>query len=160
MHKARNHGSGCISIPSATNAVKNAVKVSSSENPSSTFGFAGFLLKVASESGVTFFSTLTAMFGGGLGFVTATTCRELVHTRSNKRMELSIGAVSGFIMAISYSCYLYSLTTGPASIVFPIISLNALVVVIAGVIVFGERLKSIQVLGIFLAFTGVILTRV
>lgn len=76
------------------------------------------------------------------------------------KMEIEIGAIVGLIMATGYGLYIYSLKTGPAGIVFSIISLNAIVVVVAGVVFLKERLKAFQVVGVIIALAGIVLTKI
>ncbi|MEK1832875.1 hypothetical protein AAAC51_39975 [Priestia megaterium] len=45
---------------------------------------------------------------------------------------------------MGYSCYLFALKEGPSSVVYPIISLNCIVVLIGSLIIFKERLKNIN----------------
>lgn len=124
-----------------------------------SIGLAGFFLKIASEYKIDFLSTLVALFAGGWVFLSITSYKELKHTFIQKQ-ELYIGALAGLTMAAGYSLYLYSLNAGSASIVFTIISLNALVVVIASVVLFGERLKAYQVMGLIIALVGLTLTKI
>lgn len=125
-----------------------------------SIGLAGFLLKIASVEKIDFINTLVPMFGGGCCFVSVLTYRELAHKGFQTKMELQIGAIVGLIMAAGYSLYVYSLKTGPTGIVFSIISLNGLVVVIAGVLLFKEHLKQYQIAGLILAFIGLVLTKI
>ena len=61
---------------------------------------------------------------------------------------------------IGYSCYFYALNTGISSIVFPIVSLNCLVVVFIGCYLYKERLKLYQMAGVAIALIGIILTKI
>jgi drug/metabolite transporter (DMT)-like permease len=125
-----------------------------------SIGLASFFLKIASVEKIDFINTLVPMFGGGWCFFSVLSYRELAHKGFRTKMEIQIGAIVGLIMATGYGLYIYSLKTGPAGIVFSIISLNALVVVIAGVVFFEERLKAYQVAGVILALAGIVLTKV
>jgi uncharacterized membrane protein len=76
-----------------------------------------------------------------------------------QKREFRVGATVAFFSVIGFSCYFYALTTGVASIVFPVVSLNCLIVVILGCYLFKERLKAYQLIGIATALCGLILTK-
>lgn len=119
-----------------------------------SFGAVGILMKWCSVSGIGSLDLLTAMYGGG-GVYLFWICRK---TAAQKR-EFRIGATVALFSVIGFSCYFYALNQGVASIVFPIVSLNCLVVVVLGCFLFKERLKSYQLIGIATALFGLILTK-
>ncbi|RFU70806.1 DMT family transporter [Peribacillus saganii] len=122
-----------------------------------SFGVLGVLMKTTSYLHLSSIDVLTSMYGGGgvyLGVRMA--------FRRNKILppEVKIGTCVGMISILSYSCYFYALNTGMASIVFPIVSLNCLVVVLAGCYFYKESLKVYQVIGIAAALLGIVLTKI
>lgn len=68
------------------------------------------------------------------------------------------GSIS--VSVIGYSCYFYALQEGTASIIFPIVSLNCLVVILAGIWLFKEKIKKYQFVEIFSALLGIIFTKI
>lgn len=124
-----------------------------------SIGSVGFLLKVASYERVDFLQMLVSMYGGGLIFLGLFARKELMRLAKHKT-EMKIASLVGILSTIGYSCYLFALKNGPASVVFPIISLNCIVVMIAGLLIFKERLKSYQLLGMAVALFGLVLTKV
>ncbi|BDG35458.1 DMT family transporter [Saccharococcus caldoxylosilyticus] len=119
-----------------------------------SFGIVGILMKWCSVIGIGSLDLLTAMYGGG-GLYLYWSCRKtIVHKR-----EFRVGATVAFFSVIGFSCYFYALTTGVASIVFPVVSLNCLIVVFLGCYLFKERLKAYQLIGIATALCGLILTK-
>lgn len=122
-------------------------------------GSVGFLMKVATNEHVDFFNMLVAMYAGGLFFLGVLVRKELPEI-AKRRLEIRTGLVVGFTSTIGYTCYLYALKTGPASVVFPVISLNCIVVMIAGLLIFKERLRFHQLLGMVVALCGLVLTKI
>jgi drug/metabolite transporter (DMT)-like permease len=119
-----------------------------------SFEAVGVLMKWCSVIGIGSLDLLTAMYGGG-GMYLFWNCR---NTMIQKR-ELRLGTAVALFSVIGFSCYFYALNQGVASIVFPIVSLNCLVVVVLGCYLFKEKLKSYQLIGIITALFGLILTK-
>jgi drug/metabolite transporter (DMT)-like permease len=122
-----------------------------------SFGILGILMKTTSYLHISSLNTLICMYGGGSIYLGLTSIREKEHWQ---RSEANIGSLVGLISVIGYSCYFYALHEGTASIVFPIVSLNCLVVVLAGCWLFKEKLKLYQLVGIFSALVGIIFTKI
>ena len=122
-----------------------------------SFGILGILMKTTSYLHISSLNTLICMYGGGSIYLGITSIREKEHWQ---RSEANIGSLVGLISVIGYSCYFYALHEGTASIVFPIVSLNCLVVVLAGYWLFKEKLKLYQLVGIFTALIGIIFTKI
>ena len=97
------------------------------------------------------------MYGGGSIYLGITSIREKEHWQ---RTEANIGSLVGLISVIGYSCYFYALQERTASIIFPIVSLNCLVVILAGIWLFKEKIKMYQLVGIFSALLGIIFTKI
>jgi drug/metabolite transporter (DMT)-like permease len=121
-----------------------------------SFGILGILMKTTSYLHIDSLNTLIAMYGGGSVYLAV--CSVIGKDRW-KRSEVSVGAIVGLISVIGYSSYFYALETGTASIVFPIVSLNCLVVVFAGYWFFKEKLKLYQIIGVFSALLGIVFTK-
>jgi drug/metabolite transporter (DMT)-like permease len=119
-----------------------------------SFGAVGVLMKWCSVIGIGSMDLLTAMYGGG-GMYLFWNCR---NTMIQKR-EFHIGIAVALFSVIGFNCYFYALNQGVASIVFPVVSLNCLVVVVLGCYLFKEKLKSYQLIGIIAALFGLILTK-
>ncbi|GIP40112.1 hypothetical protein J31TS4_33920 [Paenibacillus sp. J31TS4] len=119
-----------------------------------SIGAVGFLMKVASSAGVSLVDIMTAMYGGGLAYLGVLMLRERAHLQ-----ELKVGSVVGLLSVCGYGFYMYALQHGPASVVFPVISLNCLVVMVAGVFLYKERLKLYQLFGLAVALAGIVLAR-
>lgn len=117
-------------------------------------GLVGTLMKWATYEHIRFLDVMVSMYGGGLIYLVILSFKESIGVR-----EAKVGTIVGLISITGYSCYLYALQTGPASIVFSIISLNCIIVMLAGILVFKERLRSFQLLGMLIAFAGIVLTR-
>ncbi|MCQ6280555.1 DMT family transporter [Bacillus sp. EB600] len=122
-----------------------------------SFGVLGILMKTTSYLHIDSLNTLIAMYGGGSIYLAVCS---IFGKEKWKRSEVSVGTVVGLISVIGYSSYFYALETGKASIVFPIVSLNCLVVVFAGYLLFKERLKLYQIIGVFSALLGIIFTKI
>jgi drug/metabolite transporter (DMT)-like permease len=122
-------------------------------------GSVGVLLKVAAYEQINFIDMLFFMYGGGLIFLSVLVRGEILRLTAHKS-EIKIATIVGFLSTIGFACYLFALKTGPASIVFPIISLNCLVVMISGLFLFKERLKTYQLIGMATALFGLVLTKI
>ncbi|WP_047150342.1 DMT family transporter [Aneurinibacillus tyrosinisolvens] len=120
-----------------------------------SFGILGVLMKSSSYLHIGSMDMLVAMYGGG-GLYLAAGLRK----QKPDRNEARIGACVGMLSIIGFSCYFYALQSGVASIVFPVVSLNCLVVILAGCYLFKERLKLYQLFGICTALLGLVLTKV
>jgi drug/metabolite transporter (DMT)-like permease len=122
-----------------------------------SFGVLGILMKTTSYLHIDSLNTLIAMYGGGSIYLLFCS---IFGKEKWKRSEISVGSVVGFISIIGYSSYFYALKTGTASIVFPIVSLNCLIVVFAGYLFFKEKLKLYQIIGVFSALLGIVFTKI
>lgn len=120
-----------------------------------SFGLLGVLMKQSSYLQISSMDMLAAMYGGGSLYLAIWMGRERVRLR-----EAKIGALVGILSTVGFSCYFYALKTGVASIVFPVVSLNCLVVVLAGCYLFKEKLKLYQICGICTALLGLVLTKI
>jgi drug/metabolite transporter (DMT)-like permease len=120
-----------------------------------SFGILGILMKSSSYLQLSSLDMLVAMYGGGSLYLAVWLGRERVQLRETK-----IGALVGIVSVVGYSAYFYALQHGIASIVFPVVSLNCLVVILAGCYLFKERLKRYQVVGICTALLGLVLTKI
>ena len=121
------------------------------------FGVLGILMKTSSYLQIDSFSTLISMYGGGSVYLAVSS---LLKKEKWRQPEAITGVLVGLISIIGYSFYFYALKVGTASIVFPIVSLNSLVVVLAGYCVFKEKLKMYQIIGVFSALLGIIFTKI
>ncbi|WHX41210.1 DMT family transporter [Mesobacillus sp. AQ2] len=122
-----------------------------------SFGILGILMKTTSYLQISSLNTLICMYGGGSIYLGINSIREKEHWQ---RTEANIGSLVGLISVIGYSCYFYALQEGTASIIFPIVSLNCLVVILAGIWLFKEKIKMYQLVGIFSALLGIIFTKI
>lgn len=122
-----------------------------------SFGILGILMKTTSYLQISSLNTLICMYGGGSIYLGISSIREKEHWQ---RTEANIGSLVGLISVIGYSCYFYALQEGTASIIFPIVSLNCLVVILAGIWLFKEKIKMYQLVGIFSALLGIIFTKI
>ncbi|WP_310367700.1 DMT family transporter [Neobacillus drentensis] len=122
-----------------------------------SFGLLGILMKTSSYLQINSLDILIAMYGGGSVYLAICS---MYKKEKWQRSEANIGSIVGFISILGYSSYFYALKTGTASIVFPIVSLNCLVVVLAGVLLYKEKLKRYQMIGVFTALLGIIFTKI
>jgi drug/metabolite transporter (DMT)-like permease len=122
-----------------------------------SFGLLGILMKTSSYLQINSIDILIAMYGGGSVYLLFCS---LIKKEKWQMSEANMGSIVGLISILGYSCYFYALNSGTASIVFPIVSLNCLVVVLAGVLLFKEKLKRYQVIGVFTALLGIIFTKI
>lgn len=124
-----------------------------------SIGAVGFLLKVAAYLHIDFIDLLVFFYAGGLLYLGILVRQELMQL-ARLKSEIKLAVIIGLFSTTGYSCYLFALNTGPASVVFPVISLSCLVVVVAGLLIFKEKLKLYQVLGMGTAIAGLILTKI
>lgn len=122
-----------------------------------SFGILGILMKTTSYLHISSLNTLISMYGVGSIYLGITSLRE---KEIWQQSEAGVGSLVGLISVIGYSCYFYALQEGIASIIFPIVSLNCLIVVLAGCWMFKEKLKRYQLVGIFSAILGIIFTKI
>ncbi|NMD70405.1 DMT family transporter [Bacillus sp. DNRA2] len=122
-----------------------------------SFGILGVLMKLSSVLHISSLNILISLYGGGCTYL-------LVLMLSNREKivlpVIKLGGLVGLLSIIGYSCYFFALKTGVASIVFPLVSLNCLIVIFVGCFIYKETLKSYQVVGIFSALLGIILTKI
>ncbi|MEX2104761.1 MAG: DMT family transporter [Bacilli bacterium] len=119
-----------------------------------SFGFVGILMKMSTIEHIHLLDMLLSMYGGGLVYLLF-----FIGRQSVRLMEIKISIIVGALSIIGFSCYMFALQTGPASIIFPIISLNCMVVMIAGLLIFKERLRAHQFIGITVALIGLVLAK-
>lgn len=124
-----------------------------------SIGLVGVIMKIATYQQVDFTNLLVSMYGGGFLYLCILARKEWKSTK-NFQMEFKLGSIVGVLSVIGYSCYLFALKTGFSSVVFPIISLNCVIVMLMGLIVFKERLKMYQFLGIIIALFGLVLSKI
>jgi drug/metabolite transporter (DMT)-like permease len=122
-----------------------------------SFGLLGILMKTTSYLHINSLDILIAMYGGGSVYLVICS---LIKREKWQKSEANVGSIVGLISILGYCCYFFALKTGTASIVFPIVSLNCLVVVLAGFLLFKEKLKRYQVIGVFTALLGIIFTKI
>nr|WP_268888432.1 DMT family transporter [Heyndrickxia shackletonii] len=122
-----------------------------------SFGILGILMKTTSYLHLHSLDVLVSMYGGGCLYLGI----NMLITREKIAFpEIKTGTIIGIISVIGYSCYFYALNKGLGGIVFPIVSLNCLVVVLAGCYIYKESLRSYQVAGIVAALIGIVLTKI
>lgn len=119
------------------------------------FGAVGTLMKTATYLEFQPLDVLVALYAGGALSLLPQARRSWFQLRT-----VETGAVTGCLSVIGYVCYFYALDHGVASIVFPVVSLNCLVVMAGGYFLFAERLKRHQLIGVATALLGLVLTRI
>lgn len=122
-----------------------------------SFGVLGILMKTSSYLHIRSENILISMYGGGAIYLAVCSLVKKEHWR---KREVNVGTVVGLISILGYSAYFFALKFGAASIVFPIVSLNCLVVVFAGTWLYKEKLKLYQIIGVFSAVLGIIFTKI
>jgi drug/metabolite transporter (DMT)-like permease len=122
-----------------------------------SFGVLGILMKTSSYLNLNSLNILISMYGGGSIYLAVCS---LVGKEKWKKSEANIGTAVGIVSILGYSAYFYALGKGTASIVFPIVSLNCIIVVLAGYWIFKEKLKPYQIIGVFSAIIGIIFTKI
>lgn len=123
----------------------------------SSFGVLGILMKTSTHHHYDTIVVLMSMYAGGAIYLFM---MSLLQKEQWHALEAKWGAVIGTISVVGYSSYFFALSTGIASIVFPIVSLSCLVVVVASCYVYKERLKLYQLAGIMAAIVGIVLTKI
>ncbi|CAG9606836.1 DMT family transporter [Pseudoneobacillus rhizosphaerae] len=121
-----------------------------------SFGVLGVLMKTTSYFHIDSINTLVCMYGGGAVYLMI---NSLFMKEKWQRKELKLGIIIGCISVVGYSSYFFALSTGVASIVFPIVSLSCLVVVLSSCWLYKERLKLYQIIGVISALIGIVLTK-
>lgn len=122
-----------------------------------SFGVLGVLMKTSSHLHIDSINTLVCMYGGGAAYLII---NSFIMKDKWQRTELKFGAIIGCFSVVGYSSYFFALDTGVASIVFPIVSLSCLVVVLSSCLLYKERLKLYQVVGVISALVGIVLTKI
>lgn len=122
-----------------------------------SFGVLGVLMKTSSHLHIDSINTLVCMYGGGASYLII---NSFIMKEKWQRTELKFGAIIGCFSVVGYSSYFFALNTGVASIVFPIVSLSCLVVVLSSCLLYKERLKLYQVVGVISALVGIVLTKI
>lgn len=122
-----------------------------------SFGVLGVLMKLSSILHISSLNILISMYGGGSVYLF------ILNVKGKEKIRLSevkIGVLVGSISIAGFSSYFYALQTGIASIVFPVVSLNCLIVVFAGCFLFKEKLRIYQIVGVISALLGIVLTKI
>lgn len=122
-----------------------------------SFGLLGVLMKTSTHLALDSVNVLICMYGGGAIYLLV---NSLIQKEVWQRSEIRFGATIGCISVVGYICYFFALQTGVAAIVFPIVSLNSLVVVLLSIYILKEKLKSYQMAGIFAALIGIAMTKI
>lgn len=120
-----------------------------------SIGIASFLIKVAAHYHIQFLDMTITLYGGGMLYLCVFMIKEGLRLK-----ELKVGSIVAIFSLMGYACQLFALQVGPASIVFPLISLSCLVVVSVGIFIYKERLKPYQWIGMMFALIGLILVRI
>lgn len=122
------------------------------------WGVWGFLLKLAYRGldwkTVYFVSTL-ASFLLALGFVAASGWIKL--SSSSSRLWLAVAAGAGLAGGGGYILFVRALQSGKASIVLPLTALYPAITVVLAAALLGERLSSLQIVGIVLAVVACVI---
>lgn len=121
-----------------------------------SFGALGILMKTSSHLHFSSLNILVSMYGGGSIYLAI--CSAKMKEKWQKT-EVHVGILVGLLSIIGYSSYFYALQTGTASIVFPIVSLNCIVVILAGCWLFKEKLRRYQIVAVCSALVGIIFTK-
>ncbi len=121
-----------------------------------SFGVLGILMKTSSYLHISSLNILVCMYGSGSIYLAICSAKM---KEKWQRPEINVGVLVGLVSIIGYSSYFYALQTGTASIVFPIVSLNCIVVILAGCWLFKEKLKAYQIIGVCSALVGIIFTK-
>jgi drug/metabolite transporter (DMT)-like permease len=122
-----------------------------------SFGVLGVLMKLSSYLHIDSLNILISMYGGGSVYLL------ILNVRQKEKIiipEVKLGILVGAISVAGFSSYFFALKTGIASIVFPVVSLNCLIVVIAGYFLFKEKLRFYQMVGVLSALVGIVLTKI
>ncbi|HHY73537.1 MAG TPA: DMT family transporter [Bacillus bacterium] len=122
-----------------------------------SFGILGILMKTSSYLHINSLNTLISMYGGGSIYLAI---NSIVGKENWHLPEAKIGTIVGLNSVIGYSSFFFALNTGDSSIVFPIVSLNCLVVVLGSCWLFKEKLKRYQLLGVITAVLGIVFTKI
>lgn len=122
-----------------------------------SFGILGILMKTSSYLEINSLNTLISMYGGGSIYLAI---NSLLGKEKWVRSEAKTGALVGLVSVIGYSSYFFALNTGTASIVFPIVSLNCLIVVLGSCWLYKEKLKAYQLIGVLSALLGIVFTKI
>lgn len=122
-----------------------------------SLGVLGILMKASTYLHIQPLNMLICMYGGGTVYLII---NSFIQKEKWQTPEAKIGFVVGIISVIGYSCYFFALQTGIASIVFSIVSLSCLVVVCGSFVIFHEKLKLYQIVGIITALIGIIFTKI
>lgn len=122
-----------------------------------SFGVLGILMKTSSYLQINSLNTLISMYGGGSIYLAIIS---LIGKEKWLLPEVKTGSLVGLISVVGYGSYFFALNTGTASIVFPIVSLNCLIVVLGGCWLYKEKLKRYQLLGVLSAILGIVFTKI
>jgi uncharacterized membrane protein len=125
------------------------------------FTFRSGGLKVTEESGlnntqVLFFAYLFSTFWFWLILLVSSGRKAKEEQASSKRVGLSWGLLCGLFSYGGLELYAYALEIGKASIIAPIFATNSLVVAVGSVIMYKERLKTLQAIALVFLFIGLV----
>ncbi|MBP1935053.1 DMT family transporter [Ammoniphilus resinae] len=141
--------------PSRSNAIEYRVWIFRILLALLSIGSVGFVMKLATIAGFSYTDLLVSFYGGGLCYLAVFMMKEEV-----RKTEMKVGSMVGLLSVVGFGCYLFALQSGPASVIFPVISLNCLVVMGLSLLLFHERLKSYQLVGVLVAVCGLVLTKI
>jgi drug/metabolite transporter (DMT)-like permease len=124
-----------------------------------SIGSVGVAMKVSTIHHISVGEMLISIYGGGAVYLSFLARKEY-NKLSTYKVEMKLGILVAILSTIGYSCYLFALKEGPSSIVYPIVSLNCIVVLIGSLVIFKEKLKRYQLVGIVVTFCGIVLTKI
>ncbi|HJV45814.1 MAG TPA: DMT family transporter [Bacillota bacterium] len=120
-----------------------------------SIGSCAVILKITAFYQISFANYLLFFYSGGFVYLALRMMKQEIHL-----IEVKVGSMVGILSVIGFGCYLYALASGPASVVFPVISLNCLVVMGTGLLLFNEKIRWYQAIGILVALSGLVLTKI
>jgi drug/metabolite transporter (DMT)-like permease len=120
-----------------------------------SFGSVGVLLKLSTTYAISFIDILVSMYAGGLLYLGC-----FLKPRTIQKLEFGTAGIVAILSVIGFSLYIFALKSGPASIIYPIVSLNCMVVILASLIIFKERLRAYQIVGMIFAIFGLVLVKI
>ena len=119
-------------------------------------GFQRFLYKVSAEKQCNTAWT-TFSFMGTVAILSSTLCFVLGEPVSNVRFLIFIALVNSLAFVIATISHIEALKLIPSSIAYPIIRLNAVLVVVFSILFFKDHLSVFQGFGIVLAFSVILI---
>ncbi len=73
------------------------------------------------------------------------------------RFELALLASNGLLIAGAYALNYHALALGPVAVVSPVVGAYAVIPIVLGFVVLGERLTSVSLVGVVVTVVGVVL---